>query len=117
MTAACTYIDLGLLNQLQQYSFGQNQRPLCIYGDPVYPLRVHLQVGFKGARLSQQQVDWNTRMSEVRVSVEWIFGDIITYFKFLEFKKKSSSWENVYCMCLVTQCKSLFTWKHNIYLF
>ena len=70
-------MDSGLLNQLQQYSFGQNQRPLCIYGDPAYPLRVHLQAGFKGARLSQQQIDWNTRMSEVRVSVEWIFGDII----------------------------------------
>ena len=26
-------------------------------------------------------------MSEVRVSVEWIFTDIITYFKFLDFKK------------------------------
>jgi len=26
-------------------------------------------------------------MSEVRVSVEWIFGDIINYFKFLDFKK------------------------------
>ena len=26
-------------------------------------------------------------MSEVRVSVEWIFGNIITYFKFLDFKK------------------------------
>ena len=51
------------------------------------PLRVHLQIGFKGARLSQQQVDWNTRMSEVRVCVEWIFGDIITYFKFLDFKR------------------------------
>ena len=25
-------------------------------------------------------------MSEVRVSVEWIFGDIINYFKFLDFK-------------------------------
>ena len=53
-------MDPGLLNQLQQYSFGQNQRPLCIYGDPAYPLRVHLQAGFKGARLSQQQIDWNT---------------------------------------------------------
>ena len=27
-------MDSGLLNQLQQYSFGQNQRPLRIYGDP-----------------------------------------------------------------------------------
>ena len=80
-------MDSGLLNQLQQYSFGQNQYPLCIYEDPGYPLRVHLQVGFRRTQLSQQQVDWNTRMSEVHVSVELIFGDIITYFKFLDFKK------------------------------
>ena len=26
-------------------------------------------------------------MSSVRVSVEWLFGDIINYFKFLDFKK------------------------------
>ena len=26
-------------------------------------------------------------MSTVRVSVEWVFGDIINYFKFLDFKK------------------------------
>ena len=47
-------IDSDLLNQLQQYSFGQNQCPSCIYGGPAYPLRVHLQVGFKGTRLLQQ---------------------------------------------------------------
>ena len=29
----------------------------------------------------------NTAMSSVRVSVEWIFGDIINYFKFVDFKK------------------------------
>ena len=26
-------------------------------------------------------------MSEVRVSVEWIFADIVNYFKFLDLKK------------------------------
>ena len=26
-------------------------------------------------------------MSNVRVSVEWIFGDIVNYFKFMDFKK------------------------------
>ena len=53
-------MDSDLLNQLQQYSFGQNQRPSCIYRNLAYLLRVHLQAGFKGARLSQQQIDWNT---------------------------------------------------------
>jgi len=26
-------------------------------------------------------------MSSVRVSVEWLFGDIVDYFKFLDFKR------------------------------
>ena len=30
---------------------------------------------------------FNTNMSVTRVSVEWLFGDIINYFKFLDFKK------------------------------
>ena len=79
--------DSNLLNQLQQYSHGLNGRPLCIYGDPAYPLRFHLQCGFKGAHLTQQQQLWNKNMSEVRVAVERIFGDIVNYFKFLDFKK------------------------------
>ena len=79
--------ESGLLNMLQQFANGPNGRPLCVYGDPAYPLRVHLQGGFKGARITQQEKDWNKAMSEVRVTVEWIFGDIINYFKFLDFKK------------------------------
>ena len=31
--------------------------------------------------------DFNTSMSVVRVSVEWLFGEIINYFKFMDFKK------------------------------
>ena len=30
---------------------------------------------------------YNTAMSAVRSSVEWLFGVIINYFKFLDFKK------------------------------
>ena len=30
---------------------------------------------------------FNGSMSSVRVSVEWLFGDILNYFKFLDFKK------------------------------
>lgn len=30
---------------------------------------------------------YNTAMSAIRSSVEWLFGDIINYFKFLDFKK------------------------------
>lgn len=79
--------DSGLLNLLQQHSYDSNGNPLCIYGDPAYPLRVHLQSCFKGANLNAQQKDWNKSMSEVRVAVEWSFGEIVNYFKFLDFKK------------------------------
>ena len=78
----------NLLNQLQTWSFSQNNQPLCIYGDPAYPLRIHLQGPFKGANLTNNEKAYNKSMSEARVSVEWIFGDIVNYFAFLDFKKK-----------------------------
>ena len=73
----------GLLPKLQQHCYDLNENPLCIYGDPAYPLRVHLQGPFKGAGLTPREKMFNTCMSQVRVVVEWVFGDIINYFKFL----------------------------------
>ena len=34
-----------------------------------------------------QMQEFNRRMSAVRVSVEWLFGNIVEYFKFIDFKK------------------------------
>ena len=79
--------DSGLLADLQQYAFSPTGRPMCLYGDPAYPLRVHLQAPFRNAHLTQPMQDFNTSMSAVRTSVEWLFGDIINYFKFMDFKK------------------------------
>ena len=77
----------GLLNQLAQFSHSQTGNPLCIYGDPAYPLHVHLQAPFKGAALTDDQKAYNKSMSKARVSVEWVFGDITNYFAFLDFRK------------------------------
>ena len=60
---------------------------MCVYGDPAYPLRIHLQTPYRQGRLTQQMEDYNKAMSAVRVSVEWLFGDIINSFKFLDYKK------------------------------
>jgi len=60
---------------------------MCLYGDPAYPLRVHLQGLLRFGVLTIQMKAYNTAMSAVRSSVEWLFGDIINYFKFLDFKK------------------------------
>ena len=75
-----------LLQQLEQHSHTTQGEPLCIYGDPAYPLRRHLQAPFKG-QLTPERADYNKSMSSVRIAVEWLFGDIVNLFKFVDFKK------------------------------
>ena len=72
--------------QLEQHSFDSRGNSLCIYGDAGYPLCRYLQTAFLG-NLTQQQKDFNEAMSKERVSVYWLFGDIIKQFKFTDFKK------------------------------
>ena len=79
--------DSGLLQHLEQYAFSTIGELMCIYGDPAYPLRVHLQSPFRDARLTPDMVAFNKSMSAARVSVEWIFGEVINSFKFMDFKK------------------------------
>ncbi|PFX23630.1 hypothetical protein AWC38_SpisGene11812 [Stylophora pistillata] len=63
----------GILNELRRVAF-YNGDPLCLYGDPAYPLGLHLQAPFKNIQLTPQMLLYNTAMSEVRVAVEWLFG-------------------------------------------
>lgn len=65
--------DSGVYNELTRNSFDLAGNPLCLYGDPAYPLRVHLQAPFRNAVLTQQMEDSNNSMSAVRSSVEWLF--------------------------------------------
>ena len=46
--------ESGLLHDLERHAFSTGGQPLCIYGDPAYPLRVHLQGPFQGAALTPQ---------------------------------------------------------------
>ena len=78
----------GLLDQIEQHSFSPDGQALCIYGNPAYPHRLHLQHPFaRRAALAHDQVAFHKSMSQVRIAVEWVFGDIIDYFKFLDIKK------------------------------
>ena len=61
-----------ILNELRRVAF-HNGHPLCLYGDPAYPLGVHLQAPFKNIQLTPQMVLYHAAMSEVRVAVEWLF--------------------------------------------
>ena len=80
-------VDSNLLQELERYAFSPTGQPMSVYGDPAYPLRVHLQAPFRRGILVQEMEQYNAAMSSVRVSVEWLFGDIINDFKFLDFKK------------------------------
>lgn len=79
--------DSDLLTSLERYAFSPTGQPMCVYGDPAYPLRVHLQAPFRHGRLTPQMEAYNTCMSSVRTSVEWLFGEVLNEFKFLDFKK------------------------------
>ena len=73
--------------------------PLRTMGNPTaYPLYSHLQKPFQGPRLNDEQKEFNTSMSSVRMSVEWLFCDLINYFKF----------------CMGTQLQTIHTEPPNL---
>ena len=99
--------DSGLLHNLEAYAYSATGLPMCLYGDPAYPLRVHLQGPFRNPHLTPLMEAYNSSMSSVRVSVEWLFGDIIKYFKFVDFKKNLKigmcSIGKMYIVCALLQ--------------
>ena len=74
--------DSNLLTALEQYAVSPTGQAMYIYGDPAYPLIVNLMAPFREAALTAQMEVFNKFMSNVRTSVEWLFGDIVEYFKF-----------------------------------
>ena len=79
--------DCHLLDDLKAHAFSATGEAMCLYGDPAYPHRIHLQGPFKEQQLTPAKEDFNSAMSSVRSSVEWVFGDVIGSFKCLDFKK------------------------------
>ena len=45
----------GLLDRLDQKMVKANGEPYVIYGDPAYPVRRHIIVPFRGARLTPDE--------------------------------------------------------------
>ena len=78
-----------------------------MYGDPAYPLGIHLQAPFRNVPLTPQMARFNDHMSEVRVAVEWMFGCISNYYKFVEFQKQLkiglSPVGKIYLVCGILQ--------------
>ena len=103
--------DSGLLPQLHLYSRTPAGDPLCIYGDMGYSLRTQLQTPFRA--LTPLQQIFNASMSSVRTIVEWVFGDIVNYFSFMDFRKNLkiglSAIGKMYIVCaLLTNARTCF---------
>ncbi len=78
-----------------------------MYGDPAYPLGVHLQAPFRNRDPTPEMREFNKAMSAVRVSVEWMFGNITKYFSFVDFKRQMkvnlSAIRKIYCVTALLQ--------------
>ena len=77
--------DSGLLNDLQRFAFSSTGQPMCLYGDPAYPLCIHLQVPFRNTVRTPALQAFNFSMRAARESVEWLFGTLSTILNFWIF--------------------------------
>ncbi|GFO47414.1 hypothetical protein PoB_007391900, partial [Plakobranchus ocellatus] len=90
---AAMFHESGIMTTLEETMIYMNRpdgTPLCLYGDPAYPLRPHAMKPFMGARLTREQEAFNKDISSVRISVEWGFGKMSNLFAFVDFKKKKN---------------------------
>ena len=66
-----------------------------------------LQTPFSRQSLIPNQVIYNKAMSQTRVSVDWMFNEIKTYFKFILLKSQTeielSAVGKIYCVCDLLQ--------------
>lgn len=76
----------GLAEKLRRFQ-RPNGEPYIIYGDLAYGLTRNILAPFRGVRLTDDQQEFNSRMSKLRVLVEWGFGKICQLFASLDFKK------------------------------
>lgn len=81
--------DSNLLTALQLNALDPAGNTLCLYEDLAYPLRPQLMCPYRQGDdpiLNQNMRNFNRAMSRLRVSVEWLFGDVSNYFKFIDYK-------------------------------
>ena len=79
--------ESGLLQQMEQNMTKEDGSVYSVYGDSAYPIRAQILMPFLGADLTPEQQLLNKEMSQVRVTVEWMFGRITNLFSYLDLKK------------------------------
>jgi hypothetical protein len=67
--------------------WGPNGERYFVYGDPAYQTGGHIMAPYKGAQITEEQRAWNAKMSKIREPVEWMFKEVNSVFKFLNFSE------------------------------
>ncbi|CAH3184662.1 unnamed protein product [Porites lobata] len=102
---ASMLVDSNLLHELEQNAFSPLESLCVCLATLLTLLRVHLQAPFRHGILTPAMEAYNAEMSSVRVTAEWLFGDVINDFKFLDFKKNlkigMSSVGKMYLVCAI----------------
>ena len=62
---AAMLAESHLYDSLERNAFSTTGEAMCIYGDPAYPLRIHLQAPFRNRVLTPQILAYNSSMSAV----------------------------------------------------
>ena len=62
-------IDSNLLQELERNAFSPKGQPMSIYGDPAYPLRIHLQAPFRHGVLTpmMEQYNWDHHITDEKL--------------------------------------------------
>lgn len=84
-------------------TFQMDYRNFCAYGDSAYLLRTWLQIELSGD-VTPEQAAFNTEMSALRVSVEWVFKDIKTMFSHLTFSRQQKAREGPVGLLFLVSC-------------
>ncbi|KAF7334095.1 hypothetical protein MVEN_02315300 [Mycena venus] len=79
--------ESGLLDILDKHFWGPNGERYFIYGDPAYQTGAHIMAPYKGAHLTEDKRAWNAQMSKIQEPVEWMFKEVNSVFKFLNFSE------------------------------
>jgi len=104
--------DSGILEELLENMSDEDGNEYVIYGDPGYSMRPGLLSPFRTNFISREEQEFNTRMSECRQAVEWVFGVVAKEWAFLDFAQNQkvllspvASWYKLgYFLCNVLAC-------------
>lgn len=111
--------DAGMLrianlpNQLQWHSSSPTGEPYCIYRDPVYPVRLHLQFPCRHGQLTKEafNTSWKFSKSNCGIGFWWHCHLLCISWLQKQLKDWTKACGEKYCVCVLL--RNAFTWLYD----